>query len=212
MQYPQILWAAIRKRNQGQVVVTSKVTWPVAFPEIICNSTVQDLSQPSIYAFVPGAVHPGQGQYFSGPLQCFLTLYRTGGIHRCYRGFWIQAMRDLPVSGTYFCTYNLLYAQMMHNNLTDRHGIFANLMAGGIAGVISWSIIVPLDVVKSQIQADYMGFMYQNPLASARAVYIQSGIRGFYSGWLMICIRAFPVNATTFLIYAKSVSLLNDLW
>ena len=121
-------------------------------------------------------------------------------------------MRDLPASGTYFCTYNILHSYMTDNNLTDNHGIFANLMAGGLAGVLSWSLIVPLDVVKSQIQADYTGAVYKSPLASARVVYAKSGIRGFYSGWLMICIRAFPVNAATFLLYVESASLLNGLW
>ena len=35
---------------------------------------------------------------------------------------------------------------------TDSGRVFASLMAGGVAGVVSWAPVVPFDVVKSLIQ------------------------------------------------------------
>jgi hypothetical protein len=121
-------------------------------------------------------------------------------------------VRDIPASGTYFFTYEAIVNYMIDHNIADRDGMFVHLVAGGFAGVTSWSVIVPLDVVKSQIQSDYSGSLYCNSLEAARTVYQTSGFRGFYTGWLMICVRAFPVNAIILIVYAKSITILNQLW
>ena len=73
------------------------------------------------------------------------------------------------------------------------------LLAGGVAGVMSWALLHPVDVVKSCVQAD--------PKSTVRSV-LRDGIasegygfllRGFYATVL----RAFPVSAVTFLVYEQ---------
>lgn len=76
------------------------------------------------------------------------------------------------------------------------------LVAGGFAGIASWMIATPLDVVKSRVQ---MAGLKQREnrgvldcmVSSAR----QEGLGVFCRGLTINSARAFPVNAVTFLTY-----------
>ncbi|POM77373.1 Mitochondrial Carrier (MC) Family [Phytophthora palmivora] len=74
----------------------------------------------------------------------------------------------------------------------------AILTSGGLAGATSWSIMFPVDVLKSRMQtASSTG-----PLSlrgAFRAVYSEFGIHGFYRGWSAAVLRAFPANGSLFL-------------
>ena len=118
-------------------------------------------------------------------------------------------LRDVPTYGVYTLVYEGLYAFFVKNGYTDSKGIIANLLAGGISGVACWFPIMPFDNVKSLLQADTSHKKYSGFWDCSRKLYQSRGIRGFYTGVVMVSFRAFPVNAVTFLAYAKSLEYLN---
>ena len=84
-----------------------------------------------------------------------------------------------------------------------------NFIGGGLAGVLSWLIIMPFDVVKSKIQADPAGKMYKGFWDCARQLYASNGAKVFFLGFVPMAMRAFPVNAVTLMVYSEVLDYLN---
>jgi solute carrier family 25 protein 43 len=91
---------------------------------------------------------------------------------------------------------------MGKNGRDDRLTITQSFFAGGIAGVASRTITSPLDVVKILAQVGtketQRGF-----LATFSNIYKNEGIRGFWKGNGIACVRLFPYNAVQFAVYTK---------
>ena len=145
---------------------------------------------------------------FRGPLDCLCAAYRRGGLRACYKGFGVNALRDVNAASIYFLVYEWLYSQMMLRQLTDSHGVIASFTAGGTAGVLSWLPIMPLDVVKSKMQADYSRLKYSSMWHCVRQTYAVGGPSSFFAGVGATMIRAFLVNSVTFLVYSRTLDLL----
>lgn len=122
-----------------------------------------------------------------------------------------MAYREVPSYGIYCLTYEFLSAKMHHHEFTDSHGIVADLVSGGVAGSLTWFSIIPFDVIKSRFQADFTG-EYEGFLHCAKELYREGGVRIFYTGCLVTCLRAFPVNAVTFLVYSQTLKYLEMKW
>jgi len=75
-------------------------------------------------------------------------------------------------------------------------------LAGGLAGLVSWQAIIYLDVIKSRIQADDIKQpKYSGMVDCVIKSYRESGIRVFGRGFILMSLRAFPLNGATFLGY-----------
>jgi solute carrier family 25 (mitochondrial carnitine/acylcarnitine transporter), member 20/29 len=79
------------------------------------------------------------------------------GVRGLYRGGVITAVRDAVGYGFYFCAYDaakqaLGGSRSFEDNEEAGLSAWKILMAGGIAGCVSWASIFPLDVVKTRIQ------------------------------------------------------------
>lgn len=78
---------------------------------------------------------------------------------------------------------------------------------------MAWVTVLPQDFVKSRMQADdpnnpkYNG-MWDCIVKSYKA----EGARVFFSGMMMITLRAFPVNVAVFICYEKSLELIRYLF
>lgn len=62
-------------------------------------------------------------------------------------------------------------------------GVFRSLLAGGLAGCISWALPYPVDVIKSKIQADGLAgkpYKYSGILDCAKQMQMQEGWRVFF--------------------------------
>ena len=73
------------------------------------------------------------------------------GIPGLYRGIQAQFYRDSPAFGLYVILYEG-FLELCGGR--ERAGKTGQFLAGGLAGVLSWMSILPLDVCKSRMQAD----------------------------------------------------------
>ena len=88
------------------------------------------------------------------------------------------------------------------------------MTAGGTAGVLSWMISYPLDVLKSRIQADNLTQRkYSGIIDCYQKTICRDGQRALYVGITPALLRAFPSNGALFTVHAMCLSLLNQkLW
>ena len=157
----------------------------------------------------PGTVHPaGAATYFRGPVDSICAVYRHGGISAFYRGFGVYAVRDINAASIYFLVYEWLYHQLVLRHLTDTHGVVASFVAGGFAGMLSWLPVLPFDVVKSRMQADFSRGTYDSVWHCVGHTYTTGGMPAFFAGIGVTMVRAFLVNAVTFVVYARTLDLL----
>ncbi|CAH8527181.1 unnamed protein product [Schistosoma rodhaini] len=91
---------------------------------------------------------------YSGPVDVLRQLYREGGIRSIFKGTAATLLRDVPASGVYFLSY-----EVMKNALRNPHSknnelsVGKTLFAGGMAGIFNWLIAIPPDVLKSRLQS-----------------------------------------------------------
>lgn len=96
----------------------------------------------------------------------------------------------------------------MITNIFPPSGTFAILMAGGVAGVVTWAFATPMDVVKARLQMSGAGGREYRGVLHCMTVSIrEEGVRVFFKGLLLNSVRAFPVNAVTFLVYESLMKM-----
>jgi hypothetical protein len=78
-------------------------------------------------------------------------------------------------------------------------GTIGMMMAGGMAGVVSWLVTFPTDVVKTRLQCDVTG-KYTGAVDCIKKTYQMEGPKAFWRGLGSTLIRAFPTNAATFTV------------
>lgn len=146
---------------------------------------------------------------FRGPKDCLVHLHRTQGLRSCYTGLLPMALRDIPGYGIYILAYEWTYRKITELNFGDRQGFLASVLAGGWAGAVSWGVIVPLDVIKSLIQADITRGNFYGFTHCVTSMYRQRGLNAFYAGFLITTLRGFPQGCITFLVYSQLLKVLN---
>jgi len=122
------------------------------------------------------------------------------GPHGPTRGLFATIVRDCPSFGLYF----LFYEASLRKFGDDKLVTFA---AGGGAGVLAWSSIYPLDVVKTRWQTAAPG-QYSNFGHCARSIVAQDGWRALFRGFGATMARAWPQNGFVFCTYEMVKGLL----
>ena len=149
-------------------------------------------------------------------------ILRTGGIRGLYFGGVVTALRDSIGYGWYFWSYELssrfMIAQMKYRGMEPRsREIASSLVCGGLAGVVTWASVFPLDVIKTRVQTQMVGenvsllgtgvsvdateLRRLSAIEIARAAYKNEGIRVFFRGLAICSARAFIVNAVQWAVY-----------
>lgn len=147
------------------------------------------------------------------------SILKSEGIKGLYHGGMTTVMRDSFGYGVYFWAYELSTRMLAQQVGTD-HGpkveAMKVLLCGGISGVVSWTSIFPLDVLKTRIQTQTLQPAESQPLlagslavkearigalAMARKVYAEEGAGAFFRGVGICSVRAFVVNAAQWAMY-----------
>lgn len=122
-----------------------------------------------------------------------------------YRGGTITSVRDAVGYGFYFWSYEVGKRAIGYVEKEDGAAIKV-LITGGIAGVITWASIYPLDVIKTKIQSpeivraageqvSLLSHSRKGAWSVAKTSYRQEGFGTFFRGLGICSVRAFIVNA-----------------
>ncbi|KAJ5476738.1 hypothetical protein N7475_002467 [Penicillium sp. IBT 31633x] len=144
-------------------------------------------------------------------------ILRTRGWKGLYFGGGITSARDSIGYGFYFWSYELCKRFMTSDDDGSHQVAMKILLCGGIAGVVTWASVFPLDMIKTRLQAQTIAD--HPPLATesqsllrsqrqtldsfhiAKETYRAEGIRAFYRGLGVCSVRAFIVNAVQWAAY-----------
>lgn len=157
------------------------------------------------------------------------VLRSEGGLRGLYFGGTVTALRDSVGYGFYFWSYELTtrwMGQWSRAHEGEQGGAFAGsetaktLLCGGLAGIVTWASIFPLDVIKTRVQAQVLGAgtiavvtgesspLLRSPASKrlgaievARNAYREGGLRVFFRGLAVCSVRAFIVNAVQWATY-----------
>ena len=146
----------------------------------------------------------GEKLLYSSTVDCVKQLIRNEGFLSLWRGITATACRDVPGLASYFTIYN--YFKLKYSTKTPSGHLVmpvsVQIFAGGFAGVLSWIVSLPPDIIKSRLQVqDSKLKLYNGFWDCVIKSYRQEGILVFYRGIGPALVRAFPVNATIFFVF-----------
>lgn len=152
----------------------------------------------------------------------------SANISALYRGWWITCWREIPAFGAYFSLYDIFKDRIQYSldqrekesilttaNAAEQqqepktHTWFASAIAGGLTGALTWAIVYPFDVIKTQIQTAPIDTpKHERTIAAATSKIIKEhGWKHLFRGLSVTCIRAFPVNGIIFPVYEYTLLL-----
>lgn len=144
---------------------------------------------------------------FHGPTQCLKFVYQCEGMRGVFKGLSATAIRDVPGFALYFVSYEWLI------RMRQDPSIPYTLFAGGMAGIFSWVLTIPVDVVKSRLQIDGMTGerpAYNGMIDCFRKSYHAEGLPFFTRGLSSTLLRAFPMNAVCFMVVNSTLKYYNE--
>ncbi|KAL2809907.1 mitochondrial carrier domain-containing protein [Aspergillus granulosus] len=143
-------------------------------------------------------------------------IVRTRGWKGLYFAGGVTCARDSIGYGFYFWSYEYCKRLMSSNGDEDASILALKvLLCGGIAGIVTWASVFPLDVIKTRLQAKSIeasaeahpllqspsGTQHQGAFTMARYIYQTEGLKPFYRGLGVCSLRAFIVNAAQWATY-----------
>ncbi|KAF2268401.1 mitochondrial carrier [Lojkania enalia] len=159
-------------------------------------------------------------------------IWRREGVRGLYYGGGITSVRDAVGYGFYFWSYEGSRQAWSSPDDTDKQTAIKVLLCGGLAGIVTWASIFPLDVIKTRVQTQVMHSSLRE--AGEQAALLQSQQHGqsstvgtrlstfkiakqayqtdggmvFFRGLGICSLRAFVVNAVQWAVYEWMMRLL----
>eukprot|EP00112_Aurelia_sp_Birch-Aquarium-sp1_P015601 Seg3474.1 transcript_id=Seg3474.1/GoldUCD/mRNA.D3Y31 product="Mitochondrial carnitine/acylcarnitine carrier protein" protein_id=Seg3474.1/GoldUCD/D3Y31 len=153
---------------------------------------------------------PSKAKY-AGPVDCAKQIYREAGLFRgIYKGTCATLLRDVPASGMYFMSYELLLEKLTPEGQTrDQLSPLTILFAGGTAGIFNWVVAIGPDTLKSRLQTAPEGTYPRGIRSVFKDMMKNEGPLALFRGLSPVMARAFPANAACFLGYELAMRFLN---
>nr|ACO12964.1 Congested-like trachea protein [Lepeophtheirus salmonis] len=152
----------------------------------------------------------GGAPRYNGPIHVFTSLLKEGGLKSVYRGTAATLLRDVPGSGGYFASYEVIQRMLAPNGDRSQIGIGRTVFAGGMAGLCHWGIAISPDVLKSRLQTAPEG-KYSGLVDVYRHLMKEEGPRALFKGVVPVMTRAFPANACCFMGYELALYSMNRI-
>ncbi|KJZ75647.1 hypothetical protein HIM_04804 [Hirsutella minnesotensis 3608] len=131
------------------------------------------------------------------------------GLRGLYLGGTVTALRDSIGYGFYFWSYEVAHQLWPSASESGRQDASRILLCGGLAGIMSWASVFPLDVIKTRVQARHLNLTSHlarpHVLEVIKSAYAETGCRVFFRGLTVCSIRAFVVNAVQWAIYERAM-------
>ena len=135
-------------------------------------------------------------------------IVRTEGVSALAQGMRITLLREVPEHAIWFASFEGFKRALRRADRGEEEmDHFASLFGGGLAGVVAYMAMFPVDTVKTRIQ------MSAAPTTSAdvvRHILATHGLRGFFRGALPVALRSFPENAAMLWVYDAAMHWLEQ--
>lgn len=132
-------------------------------------------------------------------LQFVRMALATDGLPGLFRGWWMTVFRDVPSYAVYYGAYD--GARRIVTRSGRSWSWHHQLVGGGIAGILSWICVYPVDVIKSRVQIASGSLRLHDVWLTAMRTVRTDGVQWMFSGIGATVVRAFPVNAVTFYVW-----------
>ena len=101
--------------------------------------------------------------------------------------------------GIYFGVYDTIRHYLKDHKYAEK---ISALVAGGIAGVVDWSCMYPIDYVKTLIQCDSLtNPQHKSAIECFKKEVRTKGISVIYTGYSVMVPRAFAANSVGFAFF-----------
>lgn len=158
------------------------------------------------------------------------SLYRTGGLPLVFRGVGLGCMKDMAGYSLYFLCYERI-KRSLNSALSDPLPVLrdasaardrapadhplllsplAVFLAGGLTGCIGWSVVYPIDFLKSNIQNDSTNCFRSSRDVLQKALDL-GGWRKLYRGVGPTLARAFVTHSSVFAAYEATMAAMARL-
>lgn len=119
------------------------------------------------------------------------AVWRSCGMKGFYRGLLASVYKEVPFATVYLGAYGNLREALPK-------AYWSTAVAGGTASMITWTLLQPLDTLKTVIQAKVLNVAEPDVRWSEEARRIAStrGVRGLWAGWGPVALRALPTSAS----------------
>lgn len=138
--------------------------------------------------------------------------WRASGLSGLYLGGVVTALRDSIGYGFYFWSYELSTRHWAGSATMAPYEAARVLLCGGLAGIVTWASVFPLDVLKTRVQTQAEGRPRRGALQLARQIHAGEGASAFFRGLGVCSARAFVVNAVQWTIYEATIRELGGVY
>lgn len=145
------------------------------------------------------------------------------GLTNFYRGFSPTILGMIPYAGVSFWTHDFVH-DVFRSRFLARFSVdseasnsnrpplkaWAQLIAGGLAGLVSQTALYPFEVIRRRLQVGAVtnNGEYLSMTQMARIIFAERGLRGFYVGLSIGYIKVIPMVSCSFFVYERMKFLL----
>ncbi|KAI8870144.1 mitochondrial carrier [Ramicandelaber brevisporus] len=209
---------------------------------------ISDTVPPSVQSFISGAVAGSVGSLatypfdllrtrfaaqhrhnaaYSGLMDACRQIWTHEGISGFYRGAMTAVVQILPYMGCVFATQRFFKQRLQQAFNTDESAAgkqsqsviaYTDAVAGGMAGLVSKTLVFPLDTVRKRLQvqgpsrklyADAAVPRYsRSAWTTARQIIRHESVLGLFKGLVPGLIKSGPTAAATFFVYGTMKDLI----
>lgn len=117
---------------------------------------------------------------------------KNTSFRQMYKGYFVETPKNVLGSTIYLGTYLTL------RNTTDKQPLYP--WFGGLSGMLTWTVIYPLDTIKTEYQTTKNKSIYEL-IRERRAT---NSIASFYKGITPVLLRTFPSAFAGMYVYEKT--------
>lgn len=190
------------------------------------RSSLSDICK-RIYNEAPPPIKPiTQSGVAAIPVEAVRAVVPRAGLANFYRGFSATIMGMIPYAGMSFLTHDTAGDLLRHPLIFEYTTLpkpssspphkpaplrsWAELLAGGIAGLVSQTSAYPLEVIRRRMQVGgAVGDGHKLHIKeTARLIFREKGVRGFFVGLTIGYVKVVPMVAVSFYVYERGKTLL----
>ena len=163
---------------------------------VVSRTVTARLDQLKVYLQVHGLGQSGSLISVAG------TMYREGGVKSFWRGNTINVLKVAPNSALTFMIYDVFKKKLQDTKHNKKCELTTaqRFVAGGLAGVLSSTIIYPLDTFKTRLVLRKTG-QYRGIVDAVTKIYRNEGARVFYRGLLPNIVGIIPYSGIELALY-----------